>query len=557
MSMPISNTLSSRYESEPVADNFQAPRGTLLPPVGFSCGPNDGFQTRPTQPLWLPQEMRVAPQLDAAKPAGRIESKFALLINPFYPKDPHGSFGKHVLVPALALSSIAAATPRDWRIECWDENLLQGPPPSNPLPELVGITLHLTFACRAYELARWYRQRGSKVVLGGLHVFACPDEAAAHADAIALGDGVQLWPEILRDAARGELRPRYTAGFERNYDFDPPPRRELLPRASFLSTASIIATRGCHNRCGFCYLATDGLHLPFRARDPRDVARQLAESGEPYAVFLDNNLGANRGYLWRLCRELRPVNIIWSAAVSLDVTDDPELIRAMALAGCTGVFIGFETLSDANLAHAGKRTPRTADYARRVRLFHDNGIQVNGSFVVGFDEDRRDCFEVMAQWSEENRLECATFHILTPYPGTPLFRQFEREGRLLHRDWDLYDTAHVVFRPKHMTPDELAHGYDWLYRRLFSLRSIWQRRPRHASAVAPYLAMALLYKRSNRLWHFLIKHRLVNAVWSPLVQCSRWRHAAFRRRLERVEDGRSPEPAATLPAASNAVGTLV
>jgi len=114
-----------------------------------------------------------------------------------------------------------------------------------------------------------------------------------------------------------------------------------------------------------------------------------------------------------------------------------------------------------------------------------------------------------------------------------------------------------VFRPKHMTPDELNHGYDWLYRRLFSLESIWRRRPRQMSAVPPYLAMALLYKRSNRLWHFLIKHRLVHDVWSPLVHWSRWRHAAFRRRLERVEDGRSPEPAATLPAASNTVVTLV
>jgi radical SAM superfamily enzyme YgiQ (UPF0313 family) len=496
--------------------------------------------------------MRVAPPLDAAKSAGQIEPRFALLINPFYPKDPHGSFGKHVLVPALALSSIAAATPNEWRVECWDENLLQGPPPCDPLPEVVGVTVHLTFARRAYELAHWYRQRGSKVVLGGLHVFACPDEVAAHADSIALGDGVQLWPEILRDAARGALKTRYAADFERNYDFDPPPRRELLPRTSFLSTASIIATRGCHSRCGFCYLATDGLRMPSRVRDPHDVARQLSESGEPYAVFLDNNLGANRGYLWRLCRELRPVNIIWSAAVSIDVADDPELIRAMALAGCTGVFIGFETLSDANLEHARKRTPRTAEYARRVRLFHENGIQVNGSFVVGFDEDRRDCFETMAQWIEENRLECATFHILTPYPGTPLFRQLEREGRLLHRDWDLYDTAHVVFRPKHMTPDELARGYDWLYRRLFSLTSIWQRRPRQMSAVPPYLAMALLYKRSNRLWHFLIKHRLVHTVWSPLVHWSRWRHSAFRRRLERTAASTPHELAAEILAAQNA-----
>lgn len=164
-------------------------------------------------------------------------------------------------------------------------------------------------------------------------------------------------------------------------------------------------------------------------------------------------------------------------------------------------------------------------------LLHECGIQVNGSFVLGFDQDGKDCFARTAEWVEENRLECATFHILTPYPGTPLFRRMEAEGRLLHRSWELYDTAHVVFRPKRMTPEELASGYAWLYQRLFSHASIWKRRPEDWRAVAPYLAMSYLYKRSNRLWHFLIANRLVHTVWSPLVEATRKRHLAFRRRL--------------------------
>ena len=474
--------------------------------------------------------MKHPPELGAA-PTRTPECRYALLINPFYPKDPHASFGKHVLTPTLALSSLAGATPPSWRVSYWDENLLQGPPPADPLPEVVGITVHLTFAQRAYELARWFRARGSKVVLGGLHVLSCPEEAMQHADAIAIGEGVQLWPTILHDIEDGVLQPRYAATYERPYDLDPPPRREIVPRASFLTTSSLIATRGCHNRCGFCYLSTDGLTMPYRVRAARDIRRQFEESGEPYAVFIDNNLGSKPEYLRELCRELRPLNRIWSAAITLDVSDDATLVREMALAGCTGVFIGFESLSDNNLASARKRTPRTEDYARRVRMFHDNGIQVNGSFVLGFDEDRRDCFQTLEQWIEANRLECATFHILTPYPGTPLFRQMEREGRILHREWSRYDTAHVVFQPKHMTVEQLSLGYDWLYRRLFSPASIWRRRPEQASAVLPYLAMSFLYKRSNRIWHWLIKHRLVHAVWSPLVNWTRHRHVAFRRRL--------------------------
>jgi radical SAM superfamily enzyme YgiQ (UPF0313 family) len=479
----------------------------------------------------LPRAMAAAPPLDPVRPGATLEPRSALLVNPFYPKSPYGSFGKHVLTPSLALTSVAASTPSDWRVQYWDENLLQGAPPADPVPQVVGITVHLTFARRAYELASWYRARGSTVVLGGMHVNSLPAEAAPHADAISLGDGVQTWPAILHDVERGGLRPRYEATFERDYDVDPPPRRDLLPRDGFLTTTSIIASRGCQNRCAFCYLATEGLRLPYRARDPRDIARQVEADGQPYFVFVDNNLGARREYLRALCLAVRPLDKIWSAAVTLDVTDDPSLVAEMALAGCTGVFIGFETLSDENLAHARKRTPRTEDFGRRVRIFHENGIQVNGSFVVGFDGDRRDTFTTLAQWIETHRLACATFHILTPYPGTPLFQQLDAEGRLLHRDWALYDTAHVVFRPKHLTPEELLLGYDWLYRRLFSHASIWARRPTAKSALPTYFAGAYLYKHSNRLWQFLIEHRLVHAAWRPLVERARRQQLGRRRSI--------------------------
>ena len=479
--------------------------------------------------------MTEPPYLDPNVRTGAVQPRYALLINPFYPKDPNASFGKHVLTPTLALTSFAATTPAHWEIRYWDENLLDGRPPFEPLPELVGISVHLTFAKRAFELAEWYRRRGSKVVLGGLHVLSCPEECAPHADALAVGDGVHLWPQILADVEANRLQAKYVATYENDYRQDPAPRRAILPRKSFLTTTSLIATRGCHNRCGFCYLATDGLRMPYRMREPKQVAAEFVAHGQPYAVFVDNNLGSNRDYLRELCRALQPLEKIWSAAVSIDVTDDAGLIRSMALAGCTGVFIGFESLTDDNLADANKKTPRTADYARRVRMLHDNGIQVNGSFVLGFDHDRKDVFASTAQWIEENRLECATFHILTPYPATPLFRQMEREGRLLHRNWSLYDTAHAVFRPNHMTAEELEQGYAWIYQRLFSHTSIWQRRPAHWQAVAPYLLMSYLYKRSNRFWRWLIKYDLVHAVWSPLVELTRLRHVRFRLELAREE----------------------
>ena len=492
--------------------------------------PGEPF-AKPLLPGWCPSEMTQAPWLDPLFSGGGVRQRYALLINPFYPKDPHASFGKHVLTPTLALSSFAATTPEHWQLQYWDENLLDGRPPVSPIPEVVGISVHLTFAKRSFELAHWYRSRGSKVILGGLHVFSCPEECAAHADTLALGDGVQLWPQILADVEAGRLRAKYTATYETDYRSDPPPRRSILPRSSFLTTTSLIATRGCHNRCGFCYLSTEGLRMPYRMRDPGQVVAEFAADKQPYGVFIDNNLGSNREYLRSLCRALRPLNKIWSAAVTIDVTDDPSLVRDMALGGCTGVFIGFESLRDENLCEAKKKTPRTADYARRVSILHSHGIQVNGSFVLGFDHDRKDVFARTADWIEENRLECATFHILTPYPATPLFRQMEAQGRLLHRDWSKYDTAHAVFCPKHMSPEELEQGYAWIYERLFSHSSIWHRRPLDWRAVPPYLAMSYLYKRSNRFWRLLIRHHMVHAVWWPLVELTRIRHKRFRQHL--------------------------
>jgi radical SAM superfamily enzyme YgiQ (UPF0313 family) len=482
-----------------------------------------------------------APRLDWTTPPRRPVRRHALLVNPFYAKDPRCSFGKHALTPSLALTSIAAATPLAWTVRLWDENLLQGAPPAEPLAELVGITVHITFAHRAYALSRWFRRLGARVVLGGPHVQACPAEAKSHADAIVVGDGVEAWPQVLADAARGRLERIYHGSFRRTFAAQPRPRRDLLDRRSYLTTASLMATRGCHNRCDFCTLSTAGLHVPYQRRPPEQVAAEWLADDQPYAVFIDNNLGSDRAYLRELCRTLRPLERIWSAAVSLDVTDQPELVREMALAGCTGVFVGLESLTDANLRDAGKRSPSVERFAERIGLFHEWGIQVNASFVLGFDHDRPDVFDRIIEFVEAERIECATFQIMTPYPGTPLFDRLASQGRLLHRDWRRYDTAHVVFRPQHMSPAELVRGYERCYERLFSHRSIWRRRPADPRALLPYLGMAYLYKRSNRLWHQLIRHRLTSLAWKPLVELSRRRHLKLRRHLAKIHSVVSTE----------------
>src|SRR5215510_3043938 len=179
------------------------------------------MRKRVSRQLFLPIDLIRPPFLDSRIEVSAPTPRYALLINPFYPKDPHASFGKHVLTPSLALTSVAGATPPNWTVRYWDENLLQGPAPVNPFPEVVGITVHLTFARRAFDLAAFYRSRGAVVVLGGLHVLSCPEECAPHADALALAEGVHIWPEILRDVRAGTLQPRYAGDYRRPYREDP------------------------------------------------------------------------------------------------------------------------------------------------------------------------------------------------------------------------------------------------------------------------------------------------------------------------------------------------
>jgi radical SAM superfamily enzyme YgiQ (UPF0313 family) len=310
----------------------------------------------------------------------------------------------------------------------------------------------------------------------------------------------------------------------------------VLPRGAFLTTAAVIATRGCVQRCGFCYLATRGLHTPYQRRPVADVLAELDALGERFVVFTDNNLAADPSYALELCRGLATRRLIWTAATTIDVARDEHLVAAMAASGCQGVFVGLETLSDANLRQQRKRTLQPSSYRQAIALLHRHRIEVNGSFVFGFDDDTPDVFDRTLDFIIEERLECATFHILTPYPGTPLFQSLEAEGRILTRDWRRYDTAHVVFRPARLSVEELLAGYRHAYRRLYGWPSILARHPRGATATetalrsAAYLAMTALYKKTDWIWRALVPLRLVRACWHPLIELH-YQLSARRRRV--------------------------
>jgi len=454
-----------------------------------------------------------------------------LLVNPRYHRNPCSSAGRHALTPALGLPLLAAATPSSYRVRFHDENLELFDAPLHPLPEVVGITVHTAFAHRAYELADRYRRHGVRVVLGGLHVTALPDEARFHADAVVVGDGVPVWADVLAGLRNGSLRGgKVVRGSfaEPGYAAIPWPDRTILPRGAFLTNAAILATRGCTGRCGFCYMATRGLRCPYQQRPVEDVLAEIDAMGEPYVVFTDNNLMADLDYGRHLVQGLRQRSLIWSAALTVDAARDPQLVAEMGASGCQGVFIGLETLEDRNLAEQHKHTLPPSRYREAVRLFHDAGIQVNGSFVFGFDHDGPEVFDRTLHFIVEEHLECATFHILTPYPGTPLFESLEAQGRILTRDWSQYDTAHVVFRPARMSPDQLLAGYRQCYQRLYSWPTIFARRPSGLTRTAAYLLMTLLYKKWDGVFRATAPLRLTHGLWSPLVEIHRRMHLAGR-----------------------------
>ena len=321
------------------------------------------------------------------------------------------------------------------------------------------------------------------VVLGGLHVLSCPDEAAAarrrhRRSATACSSGRRSCATSRRARSSRATTASYRAALPRRPAAAPRPpaaRGRSSPRTS------LIATRGCHNRCGFCYLATDGAAhaLPDVPDAEQVVARVRARPASPTASSSTTTSARDRDYLRALCRALAPAREIWSAAVTIDVTDDPALVREMALAGCTGVFVGFEIAAPTRTSPTrGKQRRRRRTTPGGSRSSTTTASRSTAASSSASTTTAPDVFERTVEWIEETRLECATFHILTPYPGTPLFRQMEAEGRLLHRDWSLYDTAHVVFRPA-------AHDAARSWRRATPgatggssrTRSIWRRRP--------------------------------------------------------------------------------
>jgi radical SAM superfamily enzyme YgiQ (UPF0313 family) len=327
---------------------------------------------------------------------------------------------------------------------------------------------------RAYELARHYRARGSAVVLGGPHVTLVPQEAQQHADAICVGYAEETWPQLLRDFAHGRMRPRYDQGHGFALTNLPFPRRELLDRRHYLTHAVFEATRACAHDCEFCVVPTAWGRRQFQ-KPVGHVVEDIRRVGKRRIIFIDLNLISDRAYAAELFEALIPLNIRWFGLSTSLIGRDRALMELSARSGCAGLLIGFESICDSSLGDIRKRFNDPTLYRALISDLHALGISIQGCFVFGHDHDTKDVFDETVQFTIDAAIDLPRFAILTPFPGTPLHQRLDREGRILTKNWELYDGQHVVYRPASMTPRELQQGHEQAWRDVYSYGSIARR----------------------------------------------------------------------------------
>ncbi|HEX3839135.1 MAG TPA: radical SAM protein [Steroidobacteraceae bacterium] len=419
---------------------------------------------------------------------------------------------KYSLFPPLGLATLAAYFRADDELRLFDEHVEALA--DDDAPDLVLIQVYITNAYRAYALADRYRARDTYVALGGLHVTSLPDEAAQHADSIFLGPAEDTCPAFLADFRNGVPRPRYVSA-QRTLVGIPPIRRDLIKRSRYLVPNSIVVTRGCPHHCDFCY--KDAFFAGGRGFYTQTVEDALAEIERlpgRHLYFLDDHVLGHQRFARELFAGMRGMGRIWQGAATVDSILRGDLIDAAARAGLRSLFVGFESLSEANLVAANKRQNLHRDYGQAIRRLHDLGIMINGSFVFGLDEDDAGVFDRTVDWAVEQGLTTATFHILTPYPGTALHAKLSAQQRILHQDWARYDTRQAVYIPKRLTGTQLEHGYWRAYGRFYEYRNIFRGASAHDSWKhrAKHVAYAVGWKKCEPLWSAIISARRLPRV---------------------------------------------
>lgn len=340
--------------------------------------------------------------------------------------------------------------------------------------DIVGITAGTQQINRAYEIADEFRKHGKTVVLGGWHVSALPEEAKEHADSVVIGEGEESWPKLLKDFENKRLKPFYQQ--DRPVNLSKLPKRNSKKIKTYGINAFVQSSRGCSFRCKYCSITNTEHWRVYRTRPVEQVIEELSSMPQKLISFSESSLTINKKHTKELFREMKNLNKKFSCNGNIKIlSEDDELLKLAADAGCIHWLCGFESINHKNIDEFCNTTKKCKDYKRAIKKIKDYGMDIFGNFIFGFDNDRINVFEdtlnVLYDWD----LNIGNFYILTPFPGTPLYDKLDSEGRIFNKDWSLYNFLNAVFKPKYMTPEELEGGLEYMYKNFYSSKNALKR----------------------------------------------------------------------------------
>jgi radical SAM superfamily enzyme YgiQ (UPF0313 family) len=432
-------------------------------------------------------------------------------------------FSKNYYTYYLAIPTLVSLTPSGHQIRVFDENIEQIDYDWGA--DIAGISVRTMSANRAYAISGKFRERGVKTVLGGIHPSMCTEEALQHCDTVVIGEAEHVWHILLEDAERGELKRIYKGENLSDPKKTPIPAWDALRRNKYFVDI-VQTTKGCPFHCEFCSVhAFDGTRIRNKTVDQVIAEIRHLQSKTPRfkkkSIFIaDDNIIANKTFARELFRALKPYNLNWSCQASINIGEDDETLTLMKESGCGSIFIGFESVSKENLLRMDKGVNLRHDYAAAIKNIQSHGILVHSSFIVGYDFETKSSFDELIKFIEDTNLLMPVINILTPFPGTKLFKRLEEEGRIIHKDWSRYDTKNVVFKPALLSPEELHEGYWKVVRSVYSFDSILRK--------LKYYWGVDFWKHSNTIdpikfgYRFLFALRLCTHLFSTNFERSRF-----------------------------------
>ncbi|MFW9824366.1 MAG: B12-binding domain-containing radical SAM protein [Candidatus Thorarchaeota archaeon] len=379
---------------------------------------------------------------------------------------------KNLHIPQLSLPILAGLTPPEHEIEIieepWDKINF------DKKYDLVGITTMTATAPRAYEISAMFRERGIKTILGGIHPTTLPDESIRYANSVVIGEAENIWSTVIKDFQKNDLRKFYKGEFPL-LENSVLPRRDLIRRkAGAINLAPVETTRGCPYNCDFCSVTKLFGSRP-RHKPIKEVIEDIATIKEKNLIFLDDNITANKQYARELFKELKYMDKTWVGQSSINVVKDRELLKLAAESGCCAFFVGLESVSAKGINRYHKNLESKEEIKEAIKIFQDAGILIYASLIFGFDNDDPAVFEQTVEFLIESKVAFVQLVLLTPFPGTKIFNDLQKDGRIFSYDWSKYDNLNLVFEPLGMNTDQVLRGFHWARRKFYAFPSIIKR----------------------------------------------------------------------------------